>query len=846
MASQLRRFTVAALAAGAVGSFLLVPGQALAAGSAAPGPSAPKLVSPADDNNESAPLKDVVLKWDPVSGASSYQVQVSPNSNFTNNTVTLPNNGATDATTYELPISLPHSAYFWRVRSVEGSQQGSWSAPFEFLREWDSSTTPSGSFTMLTDPSVATDATGMGNPLFSWTPVPDASLYEVRLSTQPNFPTGSDTFNCLTAATSLFPYQLESSKENGTTGSCFDETQLTNGKSYYWLVRPYDDSTAATLSADDTNDPNFECSQVQPECDAVTQSGRFTFQAPAAGAAVTGNATGLTTSYRTTTGGTVACTSTDACPTTPTLSWNPVLGANYYQVAIYLDPDMTNVYRVYDTAYTSLTPRDLFYDDQDYRAFYWTVTPGTCTNSSSDLTCASGSSSSSTSSNSDCPANSSGTGAPAVTAVAATPQGQEGSASAPGDSTVSVSLTGTGFTSDSCVTASDGTIVGSPTANGSTITFNYRTPTVEAGEQVTFTVTAPGSGGGTSAASPALTIDPASKINLMGNLTSSVATFDIRTGSVELQSPADQAQANAEPTFSWSDYLTSGGADAAEARNYDLQISTDPDFNSTTIDNTDIDLTQWTSPTAMDSGTYYWRVAPIDQSGNLLAWSATRTVQVDGTSPTITVKSARRAPVDGPLTVTSSEPLSGVVTGRDSRSIELEPTVGGQTLQGRLTSVSKTSYSLQPTHRLVTGATYQVVLNGLRDAAGNYATLATPTVRTTPTADDRSPAWRFAGRWTQHTSSLAMLRTYRAGRPGATASVQFVGRHVTLYGCKAPQFGKETIKVDGHTKASVSLRHGFNECGLRLWSGRVSSASAHQLTVRVSQGTGDVDDLHVS
>ena len=71
-------------------------------------PGAPVLVSPADSRGTDAPaIKDLVLTWTKVTGAIGYQVQMSPNENWTNNRVFLPNEGKTVATTYEVPATLP-------------------------------------------------------------------------------------------------------------------------------------------------------------------------------------------------------------------------------------------------------------------------------------------------------------------------------------------------------------------------------------------------------------------------------------------------------------------------------------------------------------------------------------------------------------------------------------------------------------------------------------------------------------------------------------------------------------------------------------------------------------------
>src|SRR3954471_6892210 len=88
--------------------------------------AAPNLVGPADDPTGNDAIKDLVLSWSPVTYATRYQVQISPNGDWTNNVVSLPDSGRTINTTYEVPISLPHAFYFWRVRALHSGAHTAW------------------------------------------------------------------------------------------------------------------------------------------------------------------------------------------------------------------------------------------------------------------------------------------------------------------------------------------------------------------------------------------------------------------------------------------------------------------------------------------------------------------------------------------------------------------------------------------------------------------------------------------------------------------------------------------------------------------------------------------------
>jgi hypothetical protein len=675
---------------------------------------APVLTGPAD--NTSTPLKSVVMTWDTVPGAVDYQVQVSPNAEWTNNTVTLPNGGVTPNALYEMPISLPHAAYYWRVRAEVGATWGPYSAPRQFLRDWE-------------DPMTILKAPTTADPTISWEPVPDASEYLVRFSTSANFldkgfPSDNSptTFNCWTNQTSFTPYALESADPERASNTCINETMLTNGTPYYWEVEPLDDSTAAQLQADTANDPGEDCYAAQPECDAdqYISPTTFTFEAPTHSAISASSVTGLSTSWHTSTSS--SCDSSDPCPMTPTFSWTPVTGANFYQVTVYRDPALSNVYRQYDTAWPELTPRDSYFDAQAGHAYYWTVFAGTCDN-----------------------------------------------------------------------------------GNG--------------------------------------TCDAAGAPSAVVSVPSAVQTFDKTSGAVDLSAPANGATEHGRSvTFSWSDFQASGGQGGYDARNYELQVSKTKDFASPLIDDQDIDLTQFTDPNGgLADGTYYWRVAPIDESGNLLTWSKTRHLTVNADGPTVSITSANGISVKGPITIHLSEAVDGV----SKKTVKVVPADGGGSVAGKLVlgSDSKT-YEFTPKHPLVTGERYNLSVSPtLVDSNGNSAVVTGNGVRTTKVAKDNSKGWNYSHGWSRHKASGARSGSYESAKSGATASLQVAGGKATLYGCDGPDMGKLKVKVGGHT-TTVTEHQSFTRCGVEVWHGALP-AGASTLKIKVTKKTGNIDEVKV-
>jgi len=174
-------------------------------------------------------IKDVRLTWTPVSGAARYQVEVSPNEDFTNNVYV---NTTTISTRYDVPQTvLKPSAYFWRVRVAGAScwSDDSSHAP-QFAVAWREAPSPLG-------PNVATPADSLR---FSWAPIPEASSYELEVIDRLGHLAG----RCYTTHTSYTPYDLSvvsptPERLSGNT-DCFGPGALGYRIGYVWRVRGID------------------------------------------------------------------------------------------------------------------------------------------------------------------------------------------------------------------------------------------------------------------------------------------------------------------------------------------------------------------------------------------------------------------------------------------------------------------------------------------------------------------------------------------------------------------------------------------------------------------------------
>ena len=268
-------------------------------------------------------ITDVALRWSPVDGAATYQVQVSPNPDFSNN-VTV--DKVVQGTSYSHATGLPNGSYFWRVRARDAKSVpnlGGWSnlieaapgqlEPAQFTRSWGNRPTllaPDDEDFVVTVPTLR------------WTAVPHASHYEIWLGYDSAFT--PDTYEtCYTNQTSYTPYRQHSGTTPVLPGSC----AIVDGfphvdRPLYWKVRGIDASaTGITPILGQFSEPRSFMWR---------QTALATPVYPADGAVVS----------------------------VPTMTWNPVQGVAKYTVHVYKGGAEVHSEDTYSTTYTppALTP----------------------------------------------------------------------------------------------------------------------------------------------------------------------------------------------------------------------------------------------------------------------------------------------------------------------------------------------------------------------------------------------------------------------------------------------------------------------------------------------------------
>ena len=131
-------------------------------------PGAPGLPSPPDDSStcDTTPYFD----WPPVSGATSYRIQVDDSSDFASPTV----DATTSNSDYTPGTPLGPSTYYWRVRASHSCADGPWSSVWSVI-VLSTPGTPS--------PSSPPDGSTSGDdtPTFAWASASGATSYRIQV-----------------------------------------------------------------------------------------------------------------------------------------------------------------------------------------------------------------------------------------------------------------------------------------------------------------------------------------------------------------------------------------------------------------------------------------------------------------------------------------------------------------------------------------------------------------------------------------------------------------------------------------------------------------------------------------
>ncbi len=666
-------------------------------------PSAPVLASPA--NGSTGISASPTLSWNAAAGAASYGLQVSTDPNF--GTFTVNQTGIT-GTNYTVSGLSNGTTYYWRVDATNSGGTSGWSTAWNFTTTVTPPSAP-----VLASP--ADSSTGSStSPTLSWNAVAGAASYDVQVSTDSSF--GTFAVN-----------------HTGITGTNYAISGLSNGTTYYWRVDATNSSGASIWSAI----WNFTTTVTPPSAPVLaspangstgisttpTLSWNVSAQATSYEVQVSTDSTFATTFYNqsnlTTTSKSVSglsagtkyywrvdatnssgtsgwsavwnFTTTIAPPvllspangstgisTSPTLSWNAAAGATSYEVQV--STDSTFAATFYNQSNLTTTSKSVSGLSAGTK-YYWRV----------DATNSSGTSGWSA------VWNFTTTIAPPVLLSPA--NGSTGISTSP---TLSWNAAA-GAASYELQVSTDSTFAATFYNQSNLTTTSESIGGLSAGTKYYWRVDATNSSG-------------TSGWSAVWNFTTIVA----RPPAPVLASPANGSTGiSASPTLSWNA--------AAGAASYGLQVSTDPNFGTFTVNQTGITGTNYTVSGLSNGTTYYWRVDATNSGGTSgwsTAWNFTTTV----TPPSAPVLAS---PADSSTGSSTSPTLSwNAVAGAASYDVQVSTDSSFGTFAVNHTGITGTNYAISG---LSNGTTYYWRVDATNSSGAsiwsaiwNFTTTVTP------------------------------------------------------------------------------------------------------------------------
>jgi len=171
--------------------------------------SAPNLLSPS--NGSTNQPVTLTLDWSDVTGATSYSIQVSTNSNFS---TTILNETDLTMSQYKIPDDLSdNTLYYWRANASNNQKTGPWSLVSNFTTQIVQVI----SATNLLSPSNGSTNQPL-TPTLDWSDVKGVTSYSIQVSTNSNFSTTIVNETGLTTSQYVIP------------------GDLSNNTLYYWRV----------------------------------------------------------------------------------------------------------------------------------------------------------------------------------------------------------------------------------------------------------------------------------------------------------------------------------------------------------------------------------------------------------------------------------------------------------------------------------------------------------------------------------------------------------------------------------------------------------------------------------
>jgi hypothetical protein len=204
--------------------------------------TAPTLTTPADDAINQILNPD--FAWSSVTGAAEYEYRISTDGTFATSDYT--ETVSTNALSLTLYNLSHNTEYFWQVKATDGSNESDWSETYSFT-------------TLLISPVLATPSDGTINtsftPTLSWNISSGAATYEIEVSDAVDFSNIIETADELTSTT----YDVTTTLNEYTT--------------YYWRVKAYNGTQESEWSEESSFTTKLTAPTLTtPTDDAINQS----------------------------------------------------------------------------------------------------------------------------------------------------------------------------------------------------------------------------------------------------------------------------------------------------------------------------------------------------------------------------------------------------------------------------------------------------------------------------------------------------------------------------------------------------------------------------------------------
>lgn len=319
------------------------------------------------DLNPDPRVFDPMFSWSPVPGAARYEVEVNSAEGFPLGSKWCCADTTTGTSLAPLQ-ALANNTYYWRVRAIDArGNAGVWNDGQSFIKAFDS-VTPSIPGLTVRDISgnALSGAPETNVPIVTWEPVPGASRYEVQLGDY-----NAIGHYCDWSLASTAGYHAD------TATTAWTPLARTISKPFPEGWPPAQTDRMLPSGAGDTycarvlarSDDDAQHTQVTSEWTYLNgyDNPAFTFTSPPTGSACATTAAGA---YRLPANGTLT-------PRTPYFTWEPIPGAGGYYVVVARDAGFTQVADVGFTDVNAYAPRlgkgAPFSDETT--SYYWAVVP---------------------------------------------------------------------------------------------------------------------------------------------------------------------------------------------------------------------------------------------------------------------------------------------------------------------------------------------------------------------------------------------------------------------------------------------------------------------------------------